>query len=106
MTRATPAERLIARLTVGVLTALVVAPIAWALVTSLKTEASVITFPPSLLPSPATLASYVAVFRQQNFAIELFNSVLYSIGAIALTLAVSVPAGYAASRLMFSAKRA
>ena len=95
--RTTPAERLISRLTISVLTVIVVGPMAWALVTSLKTEANVITFPPSLLPSPATLASYVAVFQQQNFATELFNSVFYATASIALTLAVSVPAGYAAS---------
>jgi multiple sugar transport system permease protein len=104
--RATPAERLIARLTIGVLTAVVLGPMAWALVTSLKTEATVITFPPSFLPSPATLGSYVAVFLQQNFAVELFNSVFYAIAAIVLTLAVSVPAGFAASRMTFPAKRA
>jgi ABC-type glycerol-3-phosphate transport system permease component len=104
--RATPTEYLISRLTIGFLTAIVVGPMAWALVTSLKTEANVITFPPSFLPSPATLAGYVAVFREQNFVVELFNSVLYAIASIALTLAVSVPAGYAASRLKFSAKRA
>jgi ABC-type glycerol-3-phosphate transport system permease component len=104
--RATPAERLIAGLTVGVLTAVVLVPMAWALVTSLKTEATVIAFPPSFLPSPATLDSYAAVFLQKNFATELFNSVFYAIGAIVLTLAVSVPAGYAASRMTFPAKRA
>ncbi len=104
--RTTLAVRLISLLTIGVLTVIVVGPITWALVTSLKTETNVITFPPTLLPSPATLASYVAVFRQQNFAIELFNSIFYAIGSIALTLAVSIPAGYAASRLTFSAKRA
>ena len=104
--RTTLAVRLISLLTIGVLTVIVVGPITWALVTSLKTETNVITFPPTLLPSPATLASYLAVFRQQNFAIELFNSILYAIGSIALTLAVSIPAGYAASRLTFSAKRA
>jgi multiple sugar transport system permease protein len=104
--RATPAEYLISRLTIGFLTAIVVGPTAWALVTSLKTEANVITFPPSLLPSPATLASYVAVFRQQNFPIELFNSVFYATASIGLTLLVSVPAGYAASRLTFPGKRA
>ncbi|WP_409189303.1 carbohydrate ABC transporter permease [Bradyrhizobium sp. RDM4] len=104
--RKTPAERLLSPLTIGVLVAVVVGPMAWALVTSLKTEANVITFPPSLLPSPATLASYVAVFRQQNFVIELLNSVFYATASIALTLAVSVPAGYAASRLTFPGKRA
>ena len=104
--RATPAERLIAGLTVGVLTAVVLVPMAWALVTSLKTEATVIAFPPTFLPSPVTLDSYAAVFLQRNFATELFNSVFYAIGAIVLTLAVSVPAGYAASRMTFPAKRA
>ena len=104
--RTTLAVRLISLLTIGVLTVVVVGPITWAVVTSLKTETNVITFPPTLLPSPATLASYLAVFRQQNFAIELFNSIFYAIGSIALTLAVSIPAGYAASRLTFSAKRA
>jgi len=104
--RTTLAVRLISLLTIGVLTVVVVGPITWALVTSLKTETNVITFPPTLLPSPATLASYVAVFQQQNFAIELFNSIFYAIGSIGLTLAVSIPAGYAASRLTFSAKRA
>ena len=104
--RTTLAVRLISLFTIGVLTVVVVGPITWALVTSLKTETNVITFPPTLLPSPATLASYLAVFRQQNFAVELFNSIFYAIGSIALTLAVSIPAGYAASRLTFSAKRA
>jgi ABC-type glycerol-3-phosphate transport system permease component len=104
--RATPAERLIAGLTIGVLTAVVLIPMAWALVTSLKTEATVITFPPTFLPSPATLDSYRAVFLQKNFAAELFNSVFYALASIVLTLAVSVPAGYAASRMTFPAKRA
>jgi multiple sugar transport system permease protein len=106
MTRTTPAERLTSCFIIGGLTAVVVGPIAWALLTSLKTEANVITFPPSFLPSPATTASYEAVLRQQNFATELFNSVFYAVASIALTLAVAVPAGYAASRLTFSAKRA
>ena len=57
---ATLAIRLISLFTIGVLTVVVVGPITWALVTSLKTETNVITFPPTLLPSPATLASYVA----------------------------------------------
>lgn len=101
-----PTESLISPLTVCVLTAIVVGPMAWALVTSLKTEANIAAFPPTFLPSPATLSSYADVFKQRNFAIELFNSVFYAGASIALTLAVSVPAGYAASRLQFPGKRA
>lgn len=101
-----PTESLISPLTVCVLTAVVVGPMAWALVTSLKTEANIAAFPPTFLPSPATVSSYADVFKQKNFAIELFNSVFYAGASIALTLAVSVPAGYAASRLQFPGKRA
>jgi ABC-type glycerol-3-phosphate transport system permease component len=101
-----PTETLISPLSVCVLTAIVVGPMAWALVTSLKTEANIAAFPPTFLPSPATVSSYADVFKQKNFAIELFNSVFYAGASIALTLAVSVPAGYAASRLQFPGKRA
>lgn len=84
----------------------VLMPIAWALSTSFKPEASVISYPPVFLPSQLSFDGYLAVFRQQNFVVELFNSILYAVAAIALTIAVSAPAGYAASRLEFRGKRA
>ena len=104
--RTSPAERWILRAIVAILVLGVVVPMSWALVTALKTEANVITYPPSFLPSPATLESFGAVLRHQTFATELMNSVVYALAAIALTIAVSVPAGYAASRFEFPGKRA
>jgi ABC-type glycerol-3-phosphate transport system permease component len=88
------------------LSIIVLLPIAWALSTSLKPEASVISYPPVFLPPQLSFEGYLAVFRQQNFVVELLNSVLYAVAAIALTIAVSAPAGYAASRLEFRGKRA
>jgi len=104
--RTSPAERWILRAIVAMLVLIVAVPMSWALVTALKTEANVITYPPSFLPSPATLESFGAVLRHQTFATELMNSVVYALAAIALTIAVSVPAGYAASRFEFPGKRA
>jgi multiple sugar transport system permease protein len=101
-----PSERLTSPLSILILSAIVMGPMAWALVTSIKTEANITSYPPTFLPSSATLASYSDVLKQPNFAIELFNSIFYAGASIALTLAVSVPAGYAASRLTFPAKRA
>jgi len=91
--RTSPAERWILRAIVAMLVLIVAVPMSWALVTALKTEANVITYPPSFLPSPATLESFGAVLRHQTFATELMNSVVYALAAIALTIAVSVPAG-------------
>ena len=56
-------------------------------------------------PSPITLSNYLTVFSHKTFLIELFNSMLYSAGAVAVALALGIPAGYAASRFSFPAKR-
>ncbi len=104
--RTTPLERLVSRVALGLLVALVLGPLAWALSTSLKTEATVISYPPSFLPAPSTFSSYGAVFLQKNFLTELSNSIFYALAAVALTIAVAAPAGFAASRLEFRGKRA
>src|SRR5207247_2801081 len=81
-------------------------PMLWAVSTSLKNEVNAVSAIPSLIPSPATLSNYFSVFSHKTFGIELFNSVLYAAGAVGIALAVGVPAGYAASRYTFPAKRA
>jgi ABC-type glycerol-3-phosphate transport system permease component len=96
--------------TLMVLAALVVGtalgPMLWAVSTSLKNEVNAVSAIPSLIPSPATLSNYLSVFSHKTFVIELLNSVLYAAGAVGIALAVGIPAGYAASRYTFPAKRA
>src|SRR5947207_15917859 len=97
------------RATLVVLAALVVGtalgPMLWAVSTSLKNEVNAVSAIPSLIPSPATLSNYLSVFSHKTFGIELLNSVLYAAGAVGIALAVGIPAGYAASRYTFHAKR-
>jgi len=93
----------------AVLTALVLVvliPLSWAVLTSFKSEANVMAYPPSFLPTEPSLSAYRAVFRHETFASDLFNSVLYALGAVALAVLLSAPAGYAASRFEFRGKRA
>ncbi len=84
----------------------VLAPIAWAVVTSLKTEIGSVAYPPSLIPHPASTASYWRVITEQNFPRELYNSVLYSVSSVLLAILVAAPAGYAAARFVFPGKNA
>src|SRR5438034_10473468 len=95
--------------TLMVLAALVVGtalgPMLWAVSTSLKNEVNAVSAIPSLIPSPATVSNYLSVFSHKTFVIELLNSVLYAAGAVAVALAVGIPAGYSASRFTFPAKR-
>jgi len=96
--------------TLMVLAALVVGtalgPMLWAVSTSLKNEVNAVSAIPRLIPSPATLSNYLSVFSHKTFVIELLNSILYAAGAVGIALAVGIPAGYAASRYTFPAKRA
>lgn len=82
----------------------VLTPIVWAVATSLKTEVGAVSYPPSLIPDPPTLANYSRVLTGQNFLVELSNSVLYSVAAVALAILVAAPAGYAAARFSFPGK--
>src|SRR5204862_5811005 len=97
------------RATLFILAALVVGsalgPMLWAISTSLKNEVNAVSAIPSLIPSPATFANYLSVFSHKTFVIELLNSVLYAAGAVAVALAVGIPAGYVASRYTFPGKR-
>ena len=80
-------------------------PMLWAISTSLKNEVNAVSAIPSLIPSPVTLSNYLSVFSHKTFGIELLNSILYAAGAVAIALAVGIPAGYVASRYTFPGKR-
>src|SRR5437763_4985469 len=102
-------RRVLDRATLLILAALVVGsalgPMLWAISTSLKNEVNAVSAVPSLIPSPATFSNYLSVFSHKTFLIELLNSVLYAAGAVAIALAVGIPAGYVASRYTFPGKR-
>lgn len=82
----------------------VLAPILWAIVTSLKTEVKAVTYPPEFWPDPVSLKGYARVLSGANFGIELRNSVFYSLASVLLAMVAGVPAGYAASRFNFKGK--
>jgi ABC-type glycerol-3-phosphate transport system permease component len=88
------------------LAVLVLLPVFWALSTSFKNEVDAVEYPPRFMPQQATVANYLHVFSDVNFVQQLGNSVLYSVGSVVLALAVSVLAGYAASRFEFRGKNA
>jgi len=101
-----PNGRIPATLLSFVFAVIVLGPVVWALATSFKTEVEAVTVPPTLWPGTATLENYFNVFREQSFLRDLWNSVAYSVGAVALALLVGIPAGYAAARFSFKGKRA
>lgn len=86
-------------------TLLVVLPILWVLYTSLKTSAEFLTSPWSL-PQSLQWDNYYRAFVKANMGDFFKNSIFITAGAMALLLAVIIPASYALSRFKFKMSKA
>jgi trehalose/maltose transport system permease protein len=80
------------------------APFYYALISSLKPGARL--FEVEYWPTAVTLENYAAVFREQPFATNIFNSILVCAAVVAISLAVSVTAAYAFARVRFRGRSA
>ena len=81
-------------------------PVAWGLVTSLKTERDVLAYPPAVIFEP-TLANYREVlFGTSTILPNLLSSMIVASGSTLLTLLIAVPAAYGLARLRFPGRKA
>jgi multiple sugar transport system permease protein len=89
-----------AQTAIGVLVvAVLLFPVYWMLLTSLRSEAAANTSPPELLPSGLRLEAYdAAVLHNATITDAILNSVIISVGTMLLTLALAVPAAYILAR--------
>ena len=78
------------------LAALALAPFAWLLVMSFKTNAEIFRFPPRLLFEP-TLGNYAALWSSE-FRGSFVNSLVVSVSSTLAALLIGVPGAYALSR--------
>ena len=73
-------------------------PYVWMVLTSIKPEAEIATFPPSYIPVKPTFVHYETLMARTSFLGNLLNSLVVSLCATALTLVVAFLAGYVYSR--------
>ena len=88
-------------------------PFFWILLTSLKSPADILSVPPKFVFAP-TIENYAAlVFGEQrgqysstrpDFPLFFLNSMIISVGAVALSITVGIPAAYALARFSFPLK--
>ena len=83
--------------TLWVIVLLFFAPVAWIVLASLKSPDQILAVPPVLLFRP-TIANYVRVLSDPGILRELFNSLVLSIGAVCIAVAVSFLAAFSFSR--------
>ena len=87
-----------------------VVPMAWMLLTSLKTGFAAMQFPPQWWPKEPTLVNYKKLLDPNNsvgqdFLHYLWNSLFVSTTTTFLAVLVAVPAAYAFSRFSFPGRR-
>lgn len=83
------------------------APMVWAAITSLKTEADAVALPPGLVPERGfTLEQYRGLFAAGNVQTWMVNSLVIAVLVTLLTVAVAAPAAFAMSRMEFRGRTA
>jgi len=96
----------------AVLTSLMVAlaifwllPAVWVLVTSLKLTENIVRVPPEWIPWPATIEHYGEVLfsssRTARIGRAFFNSIVISLGSVAVVVLTSAMAAYPLARMRF-----
>ena len=92
-------------ITAGLLayTAFALFPLFWIFEMSLKTGKDVIANPPKFVFSP-TLANYANALSRPDFITPYKNSIIVTLGALAFTLLIGLPAAYALARMDFRRK--
>ena len=85
--------------------AIMLAPLVWTLLLSLKSNAALVGDSGAALAPPYTLENYAAIFGNQSTMRWLLNSVIVSLGTTAGTLILCSLAGYGFARLDFPFRR-
>jgi multiple sugar transport system permease protein len=89
-------------------------PIVWLFLSTIQTQASLLTVPPRIIPSEVTVSNYIDIFKpaafgeasgESTFLLALRNSVLVSLGTTAVALVFGTLAAYAFARFNIPQKR-
>ncbi len=88
-----------------VVTALLLFPFYWTLLTSLQPRGAVYTTHPSLLPEAFRWQSYVEIFHLRPFGQWLENSFVIAAGTTVLSMVLAVPAAYSLARFGYRGRR-
>lgn len=82
-------------------------PIYWIFVTSIKTEQEIFQIPPTFWPHKLNLSSYAAQLENGDFNMfhSFGNSLFISTGAMIISIILAVPASYGIARYQFKGKK-
>lgn len=86
------------------LTFLFLFPVLWILLSSLKTQTELFTYPLTILPRKPTLENYLGAFRSGQFLRYFLNSTYVAVVSTFITVMINTMAGYALSKYFFKGR--
>ena len=86
---------------IAVMIVIAVFPAIWMLSTSIKNVTELYVIPPQIIPDNPTFANYMNVLGNPKMYMAFFNSAFITVCVVALTLFISVLAGYGFARFKF-----
>lgn len=90
-----------------IILAVLLFPLYWTLVTSLKTEQEIFQIPPTFWPEVLNFTSYSAQLDHGDFNMfrSFANSLVISLGATAISVLLAVPASYGIAKYRFKLRK-
>ena len=88
------------------LAAFILFPLVYTVAASFKTNSEILAHPDRIFPQKPTFDNYIEAWNSPNFSIKtmLFNSIIFTVGSVAMTLFTSSVAGYVFARGCFPGK--
>lgn len=83
----------------------VVFPIYWSVITSLKSEADIVSTPIHYIPKSPSLSNFINAWLHAGFSQYFANSLKISIVSVFIIVIMSIMAGYALTRYQFKGKK-
>jgi multiple sugar transport system permease protein len=80
-------------------------PLLWSLISSLKPEAQIVSYPPKWIPDEWTLSNYATVLQKYPYLSWMWNSIYITVASTVLVLVLTTLAAYAFGRLHFRGKK-
>ena len=101
-------KNIIANIISVILMLVLLFPLFWIVVTSLKTEQEIFRNPPTIFPEILNFGSYAAQLENGDFNMfqSFANSMVISVGAMLIAVVLAVPASYGIARYHFKGKKA
>jgi multiple sugar transport system permease protein len=99
------AERILTYSAVVGMTAILMIPMVWGVLSTVRPSQELFTWPPKIIPSSLTLENYRILFETTNFLQYFLNSLATAVLAMIFTLGIAIPAAYAVTRYEFYGRK-